>query len=451
MVAGLAVPVAGLAASLNDQSLTYRTVRVMIGSQQEVEQYRGSLPFSARVEQKMPALLAIWLFLSVLGPHQELYKVFFHGIVIPAVLILLVSGRLTSIRRDVLFWVSIAFFAYAGITTFIVGLGPIEGHLRALRWTIEATFCLLALWAWMPRVIDHAQWWARYLLVITFAASIAAILKFVIFDGMQGRLSGLGGLHNPIHTGAVLLIYLAISHFGLMNGEAASTTKKDRWLLFVTTLSVGLVVLLSESRGPIGALLVFVLFTGGLHLYTRPNLRHFILALAGVAGILALVFGLYGAETYIDQLLARGSSYRLEIWRGYINYPPESWWLGFGLGTEKWYVPAVEAYWKPNNIPVGHPHSVFVGTLVETGIIGSIFLLSMVGLVISSIISFRGTARDKLCIFGILGLIFILSFTTGQGVISSIKTFWLTLWLPIAFIWFWTRARNGQQSTNQGG
>lgn len=411
----------------------------MIGGQQAINEHTGSEPFSRRVEQKMPLLLAIWLFLSVLGPHQELYKVFFHGIVIPAVLVLLFSGRLVSIRRDPLFWVSIAFFSYAAITTFIIGLGPIDGHLRALRWAIEAAFCLLALWAWMPDVVRRAYWWARYLLVITLAAAVAAIVKFVIFEDMQGRLSGLGGLHNPIHTGGVLLIYLAISHFVLLREKKAWITPKDRWLLLFATLGVGLTVLLSESRGPIGALLIYGLFIGCLQLATRPSLKLTIWALVGGAGVVAVVAGLYGADTYLDQLLARGSSYRIEIWRGYIDYPPDSWWLGFGLGTEAWYVPAVEAYWKPNNIPVGHPHSVFIGTLVETGIIGSMFFLCMVGLLVSSIVTSAGPTQDKLRMFGILGLIFILSFTTGQGVISSIKTLWLTLWFPVAFIWFWTR------------
>ncbi|MEX2475462.1 O-antigen ligase family protein [Marinobacter sp.] len=411
----------------------------MSSDQQAINENRGAIPFSRRVERKMPLLLAIWLFLSVLGPHQELYKVFFHGVVIPAVLVLLFSRRLVSIRRDPLFWVSIAFFSYAAITTFIIGLGPINGHLRALRWAIEASFCLLALWAWMPDVARRAYWWARYLLFITLAASVAAIIKFVIFENMQGRLSGLGGLHNPIHTGGVLLTYLAIGHFVLLRGEKALITERDRWLLLFATLGVGLAVLFSESRGPIGALLIYGLFIGCLQLVTRPSFKFVIWTLVGVAGVVGVVSGLHGADNYLGQLLDRGSSYRLEIWRGYIDYPPDSWWLGFGLGTEKWYVPAVEAYWKPNDVPVGHPHSVFIGTLVETGIIGSIFLSFMVGLLVLSIMVFAGTSLDKLRLFGILGLICILSFTTGQGVISSIKTFWLTLWFPVIFIWFWTR------------
>src|SRR5690606_19472936 len=110
------------------------------------EQEMTSFSFSARVESKFPALMAVWLFLSVLGPHQELYKVFFHGIIAPSVLVLVFSKRFPVSSMDSLLKIALCFFAYAGVATFFVGLGPIDGHLRAFRWSVEASFCLLSLW-----------------------------------------------------------------------------------------------------------------------------------------------------------------------------------------------------------------------------------------------------------------------------------------------------------------
>lgn len=398
----------------------------------------NSTPFSGRVEERMPLLLAVWLFLAVLGPHQELYKVFFHGIVIPAVLVLLMSGRLKQIWKDPLFVVSTSFFAYAGITTFVIGLGPLEDHFRALRWAVEATFCVLALWVWIPKLVRNPGWWAKYLLAITLLAAIGAIIKFCAFQGMSGRLSGLGGLHNPIHTGGVLLVFLAISHFLLI--YSGSMNGKSRLVLAFATMAVVVTVLLSESRGPIVAMVIYFAFVGVLGVFSGRGLKYGAwMSLAAVAGVV-LVLGIYGSEDYIDQLLARGESYRLDIWHGYLSFPPDSWWLGFGLGTDQSLVPAAEEYWKPNNLPVAHPHSIFIGTFVETGIFGAAFLVGMVAVLLRKMLTAPIHGEAKLRMLGILGLVSVLGLTTGQGVISSIKTLWLTVWLPVALVWFWSVA-----------
>ena len=94
--------------------------------------------FSQRVERSMPVLLMIWLLLGVLAPHQDTYKAFFYLFMVPAGLILLCCGRAQINWKDPLLLIALVFFAYAGITTFIVGLGPVESHLRALRWSASS-------------------------------------------------------------------------------------------------------------------------------------------------------------------------------------------------------------------------------------------------------------------------------------------------------------------------
>lgn len=383
--------------------------------------------------------MAVWLFLSVLGPHQELYKVFFHGIIAPAILVLFFSKRLCFSGMDSLLRVALCFFVYAGVATFFVGLGPIEGHLRALRWSVEAAFCLFALWAWLPDIMRRPMWWARYLLVITSVASLAAIIKFVFFDDMQGRLSGFGGLHNPIQAGSVFLVYWAIAHF-IMSRRTSEVQVKDRFLLFLTLSFAVMAVLLSESRGPIVAMLVYLPFLAVVDLRSNIRLSNVLFCIVGAVGAVIAVVFMYGPQTLVDQLMARGASYRLDIWKGYLEYPPDSWLFGFGLGTESVYVPAVEAFWKPNGIPVYHPHSVYIGTLIETGIIGVGFLLMMVWLILNSIYNSDLVSQEKLRLVGLLGLVFILTLTVSQGVISSIKMLWLFFWFPVVFVWFWSKA-----------
>lgn len=395
--------------------------------------------FADRVAGKMPLLFAIWLFLAVLGPHQEVYKVFFHGVVIPALLVMACAGRLTYLRSDPLIRAAFGLFAYAAITTFVIGLGPVENHFRALRWCVESAFLLLALWVWMPAVMARSLWWARYLLWLALLGAAAGIVRFVVFEDFVGRLNGLGGLHNPIHTGAVLLVLFAMGHF-IMTRGGYPRGWQDRALVIFSFVLVCVAVLMSESRAPIGAMVVYFLVLAVLGLLARPNWKEvFIYSLALVLAVTAVTF-LYGPERFIDQLMARGMSYRLEIWKGYFLYPPDSWWFGFGLGTEADFVPAVSEYWEPNDVPAMHPHSVYIGTLVETGIIGVLFLALMVGLVIYSVISHVRPLEEKLRLLGVLGLVFLLTFTASQGVISSAKAIWIYLWMPVGFVWFWAGA-----------
>ena len=396
----------------------------------------AAFTFADRVAGKMPWLFAIWLFLAVLGPHQELYKVFFHGVVMPALLILVFSGRLAHLRPGPLLTTAVVFFAYAGITTFFVGLGPLENHLRALRWCVESTFLLLALWLWMPAVMGNRLWWARYLLWLALLGALAGIVRFVFLDDLAGRLSGLGGLHNPVHTAAVLLVLFAMGHMVL--AETGYPRKwLDRTLALISFVLVCVAVLMSESRAPIGGMVVYSVFLVVLGLFARPNWKQaFVYGVALLLVVVAVTL-IYDPEQFVDQLMARGLSYRLEIWKGYFLYPPDSWWVGFGLGTEKWYVPAVEAYWEPNQLPVGHPHSVYIGTLVETGIIGSMFLFAMIAMLIRNVCTCPLKRTTAVRLLGLLGLVFLLTVTVSQGVISSAKALWLYFWLPVSYVWFW--------------
>lgn len=393
--------------------------------------------FSERLSRQFPLLMAIWLALAVLAPHQEIYKVFFHAIIAPASLTMLFSGRLPFSKPDALMIASLCFFTYAGVTTFFVGLGPVENHFRALRWAIEASFCVLALWAWVPDVVRRPHWWARFFTLVTLAAASLAVVLFVVFGGMEGRLSGLGGLHNPIHASSVFMVYLAIAYF-LTVTSGRGATSADRALLFTAFIFVIVAAFFSESRGPLGALAVYLPFLALLEFRAGVKARTVVMVCAAVVGVTGLVALVYGPQHLWEQLLARGTSSRLVIWQGYLQYPPDSWLFGFGLGTESAYVPAAEAFWKPNGIPLYHPHSVYVGTLVETGIIGSGFLLLMIGILLRGIYRSRLAGRDKLRLLGLLGLVFMLTLTASQGVISSIKALWLFLWVPIAFVWVWS-------------
>ncbi|MGM0648708.1 MAG: O-antigen ligase family protein [Bacteroidota bacterium] len=390
------------------------------------------------VEQKMQLLLVIWLFLAILAPHQEMYKVFFHIIIIPALIISFFNRNFINNYKDPLLCTALLFFAYAAIATFFTDFGTTQTQIRAIRWTIEASFCLFAFWVWMPDVIKKHEWWSKYLLWITFLSASLAILNFWLLEDFQGRLTGFGGLQHPIQTGSVLIILLAITHFMLVI-EKQLDSKPQLILFSATVLSVFVAVFLSESRGPIGAMLLYVAFITAINIWAKSNIKNIILFLSVFVVGCIIAISIHGTEQYIDNLLARGMSYRLGIWYGYFNFPPDTWWLGFGLDSDPHMLPAKNAYWEPNNVVITHPHSIFLGTLFETGIIGIFFLVTMCTMLIHNIIKAPCEVSVKIRLLGILFLISLLGLTSGQGVIYSVKTFWIIIWFPVIYIWMWCK------------
>ncbi|MBD3640085.1 MAG: O-antigen ligase family protein [Marinobacter sp.] len=428
----------------------------VVGEQVNGQQVGSSLnrvsqsTFAEKVKNRVPLLFAIWLFVTVLAPHQDLYKVFFHGILIPVLLILLFTRRTGINWRDPFLLVSLAFFAYASLSTFIVGSGPVDEHVRAFRWGVEITFGLLALYVWMPHVIRSPRWWALLFLWAALLGALSAVIIFVFYLDLKGRLWGLGALHNPIQAGSILLAYFAIGHFMLAR-VSSSFTRSEIILLGASITSVCMAVLLSESRAPIGAMALYLVYLGVLLLVKAPGIRGFLVVGAVLASIAGVVVLLYGGDSYLQQLLGRGMSYRLDIWRGYLEYPPASWWVGFGAGTPPDVLPAAEAYWIPKGVPVTHAHNLFIGTLAETGIIGLCFLVMMIGLVIRSVVKCRASMEEKVGLLAILGLVFMLTLTGSHTVVSSIKAVWLFLWIPVVFVWFWSvGGRESHSASNAG-
>jgi len=389
-------------------------------------------------EQKGLLLFAFWLVLTIFAPHQDNYKHFFHIVIIPVVLVLIFTRNSRISWKNPLLIFAFAYFAYAGITTFIVGSGPIGDHFRALRWCVELTACFLALSIWLPKIIENKHRWARFFLVLALSGSILSLFRFSYFLQYSDRLSGFGALHNPIQAGSVLLVYFALGHFMLsrVQNYAART---DKVLVFMAFWSVATAVVLSGSRAPIAALLVYSVFLVGLSLFNKTS-RTYEVALTLLTFFLAglMIVYWYGAGALYQDLMARGFSFRLDIWKGYLIAFKDFIWFGVGLGTQPEQLTEAVKYWQSQGMHTGHhPHSVYVGIFVKTGIVGAMFFVMMTGLLIFKLFNSKVSADEIIRLVGILSLVFLLTLTASQGLISSIKAVWLYLWLPVLFVWYW--------------
>ncbi len=387
----------------------------------------------------MPNLFMIWLLFSVLAPHPELYKIFFHGVVSPAVLILLFSGRARIRWRDPLLLTALILAAYSAITTFIVGQGPIGGHIRAFRWSIESFFCLTAFYLWLPSVLARPGRWGRHFLLLALIGATGGFLLFAT-GLVQERLNGLGALHNPIQASSVLLIYLALGYFLVFVRPQASPDKSAVRLMVAATAAVALFVLMSQSRAPIGVLLIYLVYLA-CEMLTGKNRGIGCLVLLGGIGLFAgVIEWVYGMGHYKALLLERGLSLRLLIWKGYLMCLPDFLLLGFGAGTDPAYLEAARKFWIPAGGEIyGHAHNLWLGTLARNGLIGLGLLLGIAGLLFKNAITNPSARRERAGLIVILGLVFMLTLTGSHTLIISIKAVWLFGWLPLLFVWLYSK------------
>jgi len=400
--------------------------------------------FVSATERRMPNLFMIWLLLSVLAPHQEVYKIFFHGVVSPAVLILLFSGRARIRWRDPLLMTALILAAYSAITTFIVGQGPICGHIRAFRWSIETFFCLAAFYLWLPSVLARPDHWGRRFLMFALIGAAGGLLLFAT-GLVQGRVTGLGALHNPIQASSILLIYLAIGHFLVFVRPQASPDKSAVRVMVAATTAVALFVLMSQSRAPIGVLLIYLVYLAFQVLTGRNRVIAGLVLLGGIGLVAGVIECVYGMDHYKDLLLERGLSLRLLIWKGYLMCLPDSLLLGFGAGTDPAYLEAAREFWIPAGGEIyDHAHNLWLGTLARNGLIGLGLLLGIAGLLFKNAITNPATRRERVGLIMILGLVFMLTLTGSHTLIISIKALWLFGWLPLLFVWFYGKKGSTQ-------
>ncbi len=118
----------------------------------------------------------------------------------------------------------------------------------------------------------------------------------------------------------------------------------------------------TESRGTIGSLVLIALLVSGLW-YRRWKDVLAILIVVGVGTVLSY-----------EALMARGTSYRLEIWQQTWPIVQANFWGGIGLGV-------------PLDVPYGgtfiapHAHNLYLDLLARSGVVGLLLLLPIVLLV----------------------------------------------------------------------
>lgn len=246
------------------------------------------------------------------------------------------------------------------------------------------------------------------------AISYATYRYFYLDHPLQNRLTG--PMMDPVRTGICLgagaLFCLASLLFEPSNRNPISS------VLLLTAFTIFLVtMLLTHTRLAIAATLFFSFIM--IALSPLKNRNKILLAVCGF--ILLFAASLFLAPL-LDTYIGRGQSLRLTIWSGFLN-EYNQYWFGHGLGTT--------LYISEGKLAGFHSyHSIYLGALLSSGIIGLTLLLLMISTALFTGWKLRANPYAL-----IATILFAYSCTTGlvnfDSVISRPRGYWLPFWLPL--------------------
>ena len=341
--------------------------------------------------------------------------VFYAGILLPAFLFSLRQDYLDLLAsRHFLIVVTLCMYALVRATSPDIALDVAKFLVIFLALSLAALSLPLA-------TVEATRRTALFFLI----ALIAYILANTIHQGVtQHWLPGqrlapmFGNLKSVIFCADLVISALVVYSWTCL------TMRDYRPLLIANAVVIVFVLGLLQSRsvlpvwlGSMSALLIFSV--------PAAERRRFLLYLGIFITTAAIVF------INIPELLARGDSYRFEIWSGYLSSTLScSAFIGCGWGVE---LPFTTA----DGSKIAHPHSMYVQHLFWGGIVGlTLLLLALVPPI------FAGIRRAHYAAWALLPGCIALAFD-GKSLIAQPNERWFLVTVPLAILIATLTNKNG--------
>jgi len=298
----------------------------------------------------------------------------------------------------------VALVAWAAVSAFWSAAEEPAREVKRLIYVVLFLLGLACLMRQPLRVVLVLQW-------AGFGLALAALVALVQRYGIEAkpwawRMRGYGLLDHPIIGGYVFGIAL-IWWFCL---PPSRTMLRFVWALGLLALFAFIVM--TQSRGVWIALLATVLL--------MPAWR------SGRAGLfvafLLLVVAALGYWLFGSYVVARGTSYRPEIFAASLAMIGDRPWLGLGLGSD-YQVGALGRMFD-------HTHNLFTHAAVELGLPGLILWLAVwlrcFVIAVRERATFLGSALLGMWFFSTFALLF-----DGANLWDSPRPEWFLTWLPV--------------------
>jgi O-Antigen ligase len=251
---------------------------------------------------------------------------------------------------------------------------PGEEPLTPSRYLLDSFLkpMIIVVVAWLAAVVSRNGNGQRLIwaLAVAYVGFFVLIVGYLVVNGIS-----LHGLASPrarefldwtgMHANEVGL--MANLGFAFLLYTAAATARpRLRLTLFACAAAAATTAALTFSRGAFVGLAVIV----GYYLFTRRRTGQFVLALSIIVGVALILPDAFverattGLDTEDTHAITAG---RLDtIWRPLLPTFWEAPILGHGLASTPWATPNL----RGTMLPVGHPHSAYLGVLLDLGMVG---------------------------------------------------------------------------------
>ncbi|MGX1172700.1 O-antigen ligase family protein [Pseudomonas sp. R151218B TE3479] len=379
---------------------------------------------ATRWAQGWMAFGLLWFLLAIaLAPTNKVYQ---QGLVafvwLPAIIFAWPARqRLLELwRAQWLIYVALlALMAWALITLYWADAAePAREAKRLLYILVFLIFFPIFADGQPERLIRIMQWGGLGL-------ALTALMAIVRFYGMANnpwdvRLEGLGELSHPILGGYVI----GLAAIWMLHWMPRHRGLQVLWALALALL--GIFVVASQSRGAALALLLSVL---AMPIYCRDQRVRIIAATTLVLAMLTF----WLLEPLV---MARGASYRPEIFMSSLHMIAERPWGGLGVAADYRVI--------IHGLKFDHAHNLFSHVAIQLGLPG----LLLWCIVWFGVLREAWRARESLLGRGVLGM-WVFSFLAMQFDAASLtgtpRAEWFITWLPIglASVLTWAQANAG--------
>ncbi|MDO9616638.1 MAG: O-antigen ligase family protein [Pseudomonas sp.] len=300
------------------------------------------------------------------------------------------------------------FLAWAALSTLWTGA---DEPPRELKRVLYIGIFLVSL-ALLSSQYPERVWQGLAVAFVGLALSCCVSIYLFYIRDMQplsARLEGIGQVGHPI-LGAYVMALVVI-----WGARFKPSGVSQGFLWGVLMLFALAFVLLGQSRGAMLALIAgisaLLLLRGGRFVW--------------MGGIVLMVVCWVGYELFAPFILARGLSYRPEIFQASLDMVMQNPFLGLGIGTDYRVV--------TSNYPEGfdHTHNGFTHVAVELGVPGVILWIGLWLSAFHIAWQHRFSAGGRL-VFGTL----VVSLAALQFDAASLwgtpRAEWFVVWLPLA-------------------
>lgn len=355
------------------------------------------------------------------APHTA----FFYALVAPAALYYAWQNKAIAheMAASPAFRAFTLFFVFTALHALAMA-GAHENTAKVMRNALE-TFLFLGIATLFFSALDGAQR-QKFLVAIGLTAGIcaaASILLYLTDPGAEERL-------RPIGRADTQVLGAFVYSMGAICALAALHLRKGMVLAFALAVAIALclgVVVLTQSRMALSALLSSLVL-GGIWLCGRERKC---LVMAGIVLTLALavVFAVWGDMlcAYVEALMARGDSFRGELWAVTFAKIMQHPWIGHGMmvGID---------YHMTATYHTDSPHNIFLATALALGFPGLLLLAGALLVLARSLLRW-GWWREHFTFFTCL-LIFTCTLASGMidhsRIVKGPSPVWIIFWLPLA-------------------